>query len=143
MSDAKELLYKVEYERYLHHRIESKLARSAKTLRPLQSAPTPRCPHIRTGEMLEARYHETLSRMLLPSSPLVPTSHATPHWRESCAMDTSDTSTCKPQPHPITPLMDISISRQVDCKKRGLGSAQQRECSSSKRTRGLQQGEWM
>ena len=47
MSDAKELLYKVEYERYLHHRIESKLARSAKTLRPLQSAHTavPTHPH--------------------------------------------------------------------------------------------------
>ena len=27
MSDAKELLYKMEYERYLHHRIEGKLAR--------------------------------------------------------------------------------------------------------------------
>mmetsp|Transcript_2152 Transcript_2152/g.4822 ORF Transcript_2152/g.4822 Transcript_2152/m.4822 type:complete len:145 (-) Transcript_2152:222-656(-) len=144
MTDANELLYKVEYESYLHNRIESE-------------------EHVRSvwhSEVLEARYHEhlarlldtrgappgevheSLSRLLLPASPLVPASHATRHWRGRCAMDTSS-STCKPQPHPTTPLMDISISRQVDCRKRSLGSMQQLECSSPKRTRALQQGEWM
>ena len=71
--------------------------------------------------MLEARYHESLSR-LLPPSPLVP------QWREEdCAME-DESSAHGPPATPLmrdslSPLMEISVSAQLprfdlECRKR-------------------------
>lgn len=156
---SEDLEYKLDYERYLHQRIESeaacqKAARSPPqthraplsknwptecSTAPIQTRTNPAVDDALPGEMLEARYHESLSRMLLPS-PLVPASRIASQRRlescESCAMEM--VATCKPHP---TPLMDISISRQLDCRKRSSAQQLEIECSSPKRTRGLQQGE--
>ena len=103
--------------------------------------------------MLEARYHESLSR-LLPPSPLVP------QWREDCAMEDMEDEnersahgphatplmrdSISPVFHPLqSPLMDISISAQLprfdlECRKRS--SAQPLDCSAPKRMRGQVHG---
>jgi hypothetical protein len=79
--------------------------------------------------MLEARYHESLSR-LLPRSPLVPSPPVAPHWREDCAMEEESTAHEGYEPHAtplmrdsISPLMEISVSPQLprfdlECRKR-------------------------
>lgn len=111
--------------------------------------------------MLEARYHESLSR-LLPHSPLVPSPPVAPHhWREDgddCAMEGMEDERSAHEPHatplmrdsvsPVfhplqSPLMDISISAQLprfdlECRKRS--SAQPLDCSAPKRMRGQVHG---
>lgn len=84
---------------------------------PQSPIPLPFC---HSGEMLEARYHESLSR-LLPPSPLVP------QWREDCAME-DESSAHGPPATPLmrdslSPLMEISVSAQLprfdlECRKR-------------------------
>ena len=114
--------YKAEYEHYLQHRIES--------------------------EMLEARYHESLSR-LLPRSPLVPSPPVAPHWREDCAMEEESTAHEGYEPHAtplmrdsISPLMEISVSPQLprfdlECRKRSLQPLEaMRHCSCRSRPDG-------
>ena len=98
---------------------------------PASPIPLPFChspiplPCCHSGEMLEARYHESLSR-LLPPSPLVP------QWREDCAMedmeDENERSAHGPHATPLmrdslSPLMDIAMSAQLprfdlECRKR-------------------------
>ena len=125
---------------------------------PESPIPLPFCP---SGEMLEARYHESLSR-LLPHSPLVPSPPVAPHhWREDgddCAMEGMEDERSAHEPHatplmrdsisPVfhplqSPLMDISISAQLprfdlECRKRS--SAQPLDCSAPKRMRGQVHG---
>ena len=86
---------------------------------PFCHSPIP-LPFCHSGEMLEARYHESLSR-LLPPSPLVP------QWREDCAME-DESSAHGPPATPLmrdslSPLMEISVSAQLprfdlECRKR-------------------------